>query len=394
MTKRTNDALAQLQTVNEAAIQAAGPRYSPGVDPAAPNIEIGYLVDAFDALSLVDGWRSRIKEFADRITKASEHHSRLLDRLFGRRTATPAQLIDRVYALTRLQDPTALRRVSNQLRRNSERVSERLQQESDVLREQLRALPDEPPNREQRSSFQYDMRAINEVMSAVRDVVDYLEGSSGRLLRGDKGLLILGAWGTGKTHLLCDIARQRLQARAPALLVMASSLPGGTDVLDAIAASTGLAASGSGLLSDLNRIGELTKTRALLMIDAINEGNQHVWRDQLPRLATTVGRLPHVGLVVTCRRPFDEAIVTERAARRLLPLEHYGFQDQEFDAQLEYFSFYNLRAPSVPLITPEFTRPLFLKVLCEGLKHLSRRSQQRKLREIASGQKGMTYVLE
>ena len=86
--------------------------------------------------------------------------------------------------------------------------------------------------------------------------------------------------------------------------------------------------------------------------------------------------------------------MTEQAASRLLSLEHYGFQDQEFDAQLEYFAFYDLPAPSVPLITPEFTRPLFLKILCEGLKDLGRRSQHRKLREIASGQKGMTYVLE
>ena len=238
------------------------------------------------------------------------------------------------------------------------------------------------------------MRAISDVMSAVRGLVEYLDGPSGRFLRGENGLLLLGSWGTGKTHLLCDIARQRLQARTPALLVMASSLPSGTDVLDAVAASTELAASGAELLDGLNRLGKATKTRALLMVDAINEGDQEVWRDQLPRLASRVRQLPYVGLVVSCRRPFDEAIVTERAASRLLSLEHYGFQDQEFDAQLEFFAFYNLPAPSVPLITPEFTRPLFLKILCEGLKDLGRRSQQRKLREVASGQKGMTYVLE
>jgi len=256
-------------------------------------------------------------------------------------------------------------------------------------------LTDEAANREQRSRLQSDVRALNDVMYAVRGLVEYLDGPSGRFLRGDNGVLLLGSWGTGKTHLLCDIARQRLQARAPALLVMASSLPSGVaDVLDAVAATTGLAASGAELLSELNRLGKATKTRALLMVDAINEGSQDVWRDQLPRLAKTVGELPHVGLVVSCRRPFDEAIVTDLAARRLLSLEHFGFQDQEFDAQLEYFSFYNLPAPGVPLITPEFTRPLFLKILCQGLKDLGRRSQQRKLREIASGQKGMTYVLE
>jgi hypothetical protein len=394
MKKRVKDALAQLKTANEVAIKDAGPRYTPGLDPAAPNIEITYLVDAFDALSLIDGWRTRAQGLSERISKACEHQARLLGRIFQRRRTTPAALVEQVQALRRLSDPTALRRATALLRRNGERVVERLQQDADALWDQLSALPDEPANRDQRARVQSDMRAVSDVRTAVQGLNEYLDGPSGRFLRGENGLLLLGSWGTGKTHLLCDIARQRLQADTPALLVMASALPTGTDLLDGIAATTGLAASGEELLNELDRVGKATNTRALLMIDAINEGNQGAWRKQLPRLARRVSQLPHVGLVVSCRRPFDEAIVTEQAAARLLSLDHYGFQDQEFDAQLEYFSFYKLPAPSVPLITPEFTRPLFLKILCEGLKDLGRRSQQRKLREVASGQKGMTYVLE
>lgn len=394
MKKRVKDALAQLKAANEVAIRAAGPRYTPGLDPAAPNIQITYLVDAFDALSLVDGWRTRAQEFSERISKACEYQARLLGRIFQRRRTTPATLVEQVQALRGLHDPTALRRAAALLRRNGERVVERLQQDADALWEQLRALPDEPANRDQRGRVQSDMRAISDVRAAVQGLIEYLDGPSGRFLRGENGLLLLGSWGTGKTHLLCDIARQRLQANTPALLVMASALPTGPDLLDGIAATTDLAASGEELLTELDRLGTATNTRALLMIDAINEGNQGDWRKQLPRLARRVSQLPHVALVVSCRRPFDEAIVTEQAEARLLSLDHYGFQDQEFDAQLEYFSFYKLPAPSVPLITPEFTRPLFLKILCEGLKDLGRRSQQRKLREVASGQKGMTYVLE
>ncbi len=394
MKKRVDHALSQLQAANEVAIRDAGPRYTPGIDPAAPNIEIGYLVDAFDALSLVDGWRTRAQELAERISKACEYQARLLARIFRRRRTTPFTLIDEVRALRDIHDPTALRRAAVRLRRNSGRVVERLQRDADALWEQLRALPDDEANREQRGRVQSDMRAVSDVRAAVQELIEYLDGPSGRFLRGETCLLLLGSWGTGKTHLLCDIARQRLQARAPALLVMASSLPTEPNLLDGIALATALATSGTELLNELERLGKATNTRALLMIDAINEGKQDAWRNQLPRLARSVSQRPHVGLVVSCRRPFDEAIVTEQASSRLLSLDHYGFQDQEFDAQLEYFAFYNLPAPTVPLITPEFTRPLFLKILCEGLKDLGRRSQQRKLREVASGQKGMTYVLE
>jgi hypothetical protein len=394
MKQRIDDALAQLQAVSQQAIRDAGPRYTPGLDPAAPNIEIGYLVDAFDALSLVDGWRSRIRGLTERVKEESEHRAYLLDRLFRRCRATPARMVEQVQALREVREPIALRRDTLQLRRNSEQVVRRLQRETDALWEQLRELPDEPSNRERRDRLQSNVRAIGGVMAVVEELVAYLDGPSGRFLRGANGLLLLGSWGTGKTHLLCDIVQQRLHAGAPALLVMASSLPRSASLLDGIATTTGLANSGAELLGELNRLGAATNVRALLMIDAINEGSQEIWRNQLQSLASAIRQWPNVGLVVSCRRPFDEAIVTEQAARRLVVLEHFGFQDQEFDAQLEYFSFYDLPAPSVPLITPEFTRPLFLKILCEGLKNLGRRSQQRKLREIASGQKGMTYVLE
>jgi len=179
------------------------------------------------------------------------------------------------------------------------------------------------------------------------------------------------------------------------MLVLASSLPSGTDLLEsAAAASRGLATSSGDLLATLDRLGQASGCRALLMFDAINEGDRTAWRRQLAQLASKVADFPHVALVVSCRRPFDEAVVSASARRRLVSIEHRGFQDEEFDAQLEYFAHYQIAAPSLPLITPEFTRPLFLKILCEALKDLTKGSQKRKLREIASGQKGMTYVLE
>src|SRR4051812_33629151 len=117
MTSTVSAALAQLRAANEVAIRDAGPRYTPGLDPDAPNIEIAYLVDAFDALSLVDGWRTRAQELAEQINKACEYHEHLLGRIFRRRRATPASLVNEVRALRKLHDPTVLRRAAAQLRR-------------------------------------------------------------------------------------------------------------------------------------------------------------------------------------------------------------------------------------------------------------------------------------
>lgn len=386
--------LAQLEKLNEVAIKSAGPRYTPGIDPTAPNIAIGYLADAFDALSLADGWRDRIHGLAQTISKIYEHQTYGLDEIFSGRRVTPLRLVEHVQELRKLQEPATIRKSALQLRRNCRQVPERLRLKVDSLLERLRALSDDPTSREQRSRLQSEIRALDNMVDSFQKLLEYLDGPPGQILCGANSLLLLGSWGTGKTHLLCDVARQRLQNGSPALLVMASSLPSDIILLDGIAASTGLAASGVELLALLNSLGETSNTRALLMLDAINEGDREAWRQQLSALARTVSNYAHVGLVVSCRRPFNDTIVTDQAAKQLVSIEHYGFQDQEFDAQLEYFSFYGLPSPSIPLITPEFTRPLFLKILCEAIKGLGRRSQKCKLREIASGQKGMTYVLE
>ena len=76
----------------------------------------------------------------------------------------------------------------------------------------------------------------------------------------------------------------------------------------------------------------------------------------------------------------------------MVEVHHPGFEDQEFDAQLEFFRYYDLPPLHVPLLSVEFSRPLFLRLMCEGIKDLSKRSQKENLRDLASGEKSMTYV--
>ena len=73
---------------------------------------------------------------------------------------------------------------------------------------------------------------------------------------------------------------------------------------------------------------------------------------------------------------------------------HFGFDDQKFDAQAEFFQYYNLPLPEVPLLDREFSRPLTLKLICKSLENLKGKKLKQGFAGIASGQKGMTYVLE
>jgi hypothetical protein len=49
----------QLEAATRKTIASAGPRYSPALDPTAPNLEIAGLVDAVSALVLGERARAR-----------------------------------------------------------------------------------------------------------------------------------------------------------------------------------------------------------------------------------------------------------------------------------------------------------------------------------------------
>ena len=51
-------------------------------------------------------------------------------------------------------------------------------------------------------------------------------------------------------------------------------------------------------------------------------------------------------------------------------VDHPGFKGRELEATERFFDVFGLEQPRIPLLTPDFTNPLFLKLYCEGLKGL------------------------
>jgi hypothetical protein len=386
--------LQDLTLQTQETVRLAGPRYSPGLHPGAPNLEMRHLVEAVDALSLDEGFRTRLRELASAMDKACLRTRHVWAPIFHRRTTTPDLLVEEAERLAGSQTTEDIHVNATRFLRSANRVSRKLTESFDETLGLLLAEGDARPTPEMRSQLETRRQHLSSLLDPVDELREYLNGPNGDLLSRRTAMVLLGAWGTGKTHFLCDIARRKLAKGKPALVVLASSLPKETDALDGVARATRLAKTSVELLDGLEELGRRTHSRALLIIDAINEGDRMAWRQELPKLARRIRGYPHVALIVSCRRPFDRLILTSSASKLYVPLEHPGFEEQEFNAQLEFFGFYGIPAPPVPLITPEFSRPLFLKLLCEAIRGLGKRPQKRRLREIASGQKGMTYVFE
>lgn len=387
--------MADLVAFNERTIRLAGPRYTPGVDPNAPNIEVRELIEAFDALAFAPGYQQRLDQLTNAVDRACHDGRFTLTRLFGNHRITPATVMADLRSLKAANDPNNLLQPLRRVRRSSRTLSRVLDGAQTRLYEQMSRLGGGEPDRRVRERIDADLRHIRGFSDALSQITAFLDLTPGRLLGDVPSLLLLGEWGTGKTHFLCDTARRATGEGTPALVVLASTLEPGLDPTDAVAKSTDLAASGRQLLDQLEVLGRRARRRALLMIDAINEGDPDTWQQRISGVARRMRGYPHVGLVLSCRSPFERAIVTTDRQRKLfVSVHHPGFAAQEFDAQLEYFTHYGIAPPQVPLLTPEFSRPLFLKLLCISLSDMSPAGRHRQLRDIWSGQKGMALVLE
>lgn len=380
--------LDELNAVNRRQICQAGARYTPGLDPDAPNLEVYDVALALAAVGGQETCRTHIRKLERAIRDRTRWLPRPIERRFRGRKFTPERVADALARLANSQ-PDGSEPFARELRRALPLVRNTLSRLQNLLYEKEQAV--EKP--EVRQSIRNELHDVRRLLSPILNVSEFLDSPHFALLTNNL-MLLLGSWGTGKTHSLCDVTEHRMQQGLPTVLHLAHNLPYQHDPMQGLCDATGLASTPAELLEGLQRLGEATGSRALIIIDGINEGNRSRWKRSLAPIIRAVRQFTHVGVVLSCRQPFDQLIFTSRTRRSFVLVEHHGFTENGIDAQVEFFAYYDIPAPHAPLLTPEFSRPLFLKMFCESVRNRSVKSKSRYVRDLASGQKGMTRVLE
>ncbi|OOF75433.1 hypothetical protein BKG96_10630, partial [Rodentibacter caecimuris] len=204
-------------------------------------------------------------------------------------------------------------------------------------------------------------------------------------------LWLLGDAGVGKSHLLGDITSQRIKQGKPSLLLLGQDFIEVSNVWDQILnKQLNLKNSPKEFLSALDSIAESQNERVLLSIDALNEGvGKDLWNNQLNGFIDLLRNYPNIGLVLSVRTTYQAVIhqsLTQEIKNNICTIYHYGFSDMEFEAIQSFFQYYNLALPSTPLLNPEFSNPLYLKLLCESLI-------KQGLHTIPKGYKGINQVI-
>ena len=242
------------------------------------------------------------------------------------------------------------------------------------------SLPD--PKRRKTTRGQEDVsersrslrRYLHGLLAAIQDFEDLMKSSATKAA-AHGALLLTGEAGQGKTHLFCHAARCAVDGSHPAILLLGGQLSG-RNVWSQIAERLGLGQVGSEvLIGAMQAVAEASKAPFLLLIDAINEAEDpRAWQSELPGLLADVAENPWISIGVSVRSTYREITLppewlsNNSKAPDIAKVEHRGLSGRELEAAEQFFGVFGLQQPGTPLLTPEFTNPLFLKLYCEGLR--------------------------
>lgn len=253
--------------------------------------------------------------------------------------------------------------------------AERHQDEQLRLAEQTSGTEDEKRRtgawREARGPVQARTHSTRDLLGAARDLQSWLESPAGKAFFARLYFLV-GPAGSGKTHLFLDATRRSLEVERPAVVVFGAAL-GDANLWGSICDQLGLPPVGRDtLLGAMNAAGQAASVRGnrfIVFIDALNETTPaDFWRTRLPILRAAVAKYPHIALAVSCRDTYLDVIDDGIERSHYVERSHPGFAGREVEATQKFFDHYGLLAPRIPLLVPEFSLPLFLRMYCESLQ--------------------------
>lgn len=223
----------------------------------------------------------------------------------------------------------------------------------------------------------------NKVQEYINKVNRFLELTATHLLN-DPLLLVTGEAGIGKSHLLADVARKRQRNSQSTILLLGQHFVKG-DPWVFIQQQLFPGVNREHFLGALNAKAQSQGSRILIMIDAINEGDgKYFWKEHISGFVNSFKPYKWLGVVLSVRSSYKDFIIPSD-----LDIEtetHYGFNENEYEATKLFFEYYGIQQPSIPLLHPEFTKPLYLRLFCEGLSKAG-------LRVVPPGHEGINKVI-
>lgn len=371
----------KLETEVEVSISNAKDRYTPElhVDTSASNI--------FEPLgrthTFVENVEDRLEDLSDEASSLfSDNYISVLEDANEDAYLDLRETVEKIPELLQDIDQVSEEIPIQELNKTLEQADEATKE----LEPELRTLKEEAEEENRESTEKRALYHFRQVRGEVYNLQKFVDSQDLQVAE-TPALKLLGKAGMGKTHLLCNVARNRVEEGYPTVLVLGENFSD-RDVWAQIIERFGLNCTTEDFLGVLNSLGESRGVRSLLMIDALNESpDPRVWARQLPGILKKLEDYPYIGICVSCRTGYEELVIPDNIEEQIVETRHGGFRDVEYDAVRKFFDEHGIEHSSIPVLKREFQVPLFLKLFCENLE---RHGQSR----ISHGPEGLTQIFE
>ena len=245
----------------------------------------------------------------------------------------------------------------------------------------------EERSRHQRNPYSrvaQDIRGLEREFDSVEYQLSQTSGVSNKHL-----MILKGSAGTGKTHLMCDFARRRIDAGAPVVLLMGQRFTDTGDPWRQLLEQVGMhGETPDTFVGALEAAAQSANSRALLMIDAVNEGRgRDIWPSNLAAFLSRIQQSQWIATILSVRSTYERSIIPEHIGERAASITHFGFRGHEYEAARIFFEHHGIEFHSTPILYPEFANPLYLKTICRVLQSTGQTRLPR-------GRQGITTVLD
>ena len=268
-------------------------------------------------------------------------------------------------------------------------LSEEIEKLQDHYFEQERQLQQKKDERGYYQKHGDRIHRIREFQSSIYELNNFIQSTTAKLSNYPI-LLLSGEAGIGKSHLLGDAVQNRNSQNKPSIFLLGQHFVNDEDPWLQLLRKLDIRCPIDEFLGSLNAKAQSIGSRAIIFIDAINEGRgRYFWDKTIGSFISKILKYEWLGLVVSIRDSYKNLVFPKDSATKKLVIEHthYGFRDVEYEASKMFFCNYGIEFPSVPLLNPGFQNPLFLKLFCEALSKSGNT-------KIPDGLQGITKIID